>query len=100
MSEILGKCPVCGGDIVETPRAFSCANWREQDGGCKFAIWKEIAGKKISKSVAKTLLEKRETGVLKGFYSKKKDREFEAALVLEEQGDGTLKIAFKFPSRN
>ena len=29
------KCPKCGGDIVETPKAFSCAN-----DGCDVAIWK------------------------------------------------------------
>lgn len=100
MAEVIGKCPVCGGDVVESQKAFGCSRWREADGGCKFTIWKDIAGKKINAAIAKTLLAKGETAILKGFYSKKKEKEFEAALVLEDQGDGTYKVAFRFPSRS
>ena len=35
-----GVCPLCGGGIVESDRAFGCARWRE---GCKFTIWKNAA---------------------------------------------------------
>lgn len=33
----LGKCPVCGGDVLENTKSFYCTRWR---GGCKFTIWK------------------------------------------------------------
>ncbi|MCL2854148.1 MAG: DNA topoisomerase III [Defluviitaleaceae bacterium] len=33
----LGKCPKCGGDVLENSKSFYCAKWRE---GCKITIWK------------------------------------------------------------
>ncbi len=35
----LGKCPVCGGRVLENTKAFYCANWKE---GCQFKVWKNI----------------------------------------------------------
>ena len=55
----LGKCPLCDGNIMPTPKAYSCSNWKEKE--CKFAIWKTIAQKPISIDIAKTLLSKRYT---------------------------------------
>src|SRR3954465_5187042 len=39
----LGPCPVCGRDIVENRKGFSC--WSREDPGCGFVIWKSKAGK-------------------------------------------------------
>ena len=39
----LGPCPVCGQDIVENRKGFSC--WSREDPGCGFVIWKSKAGK-------------------------------------------------------
>lgn len=40
----LGICPQCRkGNIIEGKNAFGCSEWKQ---GCKFAIWKEITGKK------------------------------------------------------
>jgi len=36
-SASLGKCPVCGGDVLENSKSFYCAGWKK---GCKFNIWK------------------------------------------------------------
>lgn len=38
------KCPLCGAEIIETSKGFSCSNWKKEDGGCKFVIWKETFG--------------------------------------------------------
>jgi DNA topoisomerase-3 len=54
----LGKCPKCGGDVVENPKAYGCVNWREANGGCKFTIWKTMFGGKITKNQVKQLLTK------------------------------------------
>lgn len=37
-SKSYGKCPICGGDILENTKAFYCAGWKR---GCKFTIWKD-----------------------------------------------------------
>jgi DNA topoisomerase-3 len=56
--ETLGKCPLCGNDIIEGKKGFGCSNWKN---GCKFVIWKEdnylkSMGKKITKTMVKKLL--------------------------------------------
>lgn len=86
--EVLGKCPLCGRDVLEYSKSYGCTGYK---GGCNFAIWKEIAGKKIAASQARTLLKSGRTGKLKGFKSKDK-KPFEASLVLNEEG----KVVFDF----
>ena len=41
----LGPCPVCGNDIVENRKGYSC--WSREDPGCGFVIWKAKAGKQL-----------------------------------------------------
>jgi DNA topoisomerase-3 len=74
----LADCPLCNGKIIETPKAYSCSEWRN---GCPAVIWKTIADKKITKTLAKKLLSTGETGVLTGFKSSK-GTEFSANLKL------------------
>ena len=45
------QCPKCGGDIIETEKSFSCANWRE---GCKATIWKNALSYRGAKNITKT----------------------------------------------
>jgi len=59
-------------------KSYSCSGWKQ---GCKFVIWKKIAGKRISAPMAKTLLAKGHTRQLKGFKSKA-GKLFEARLKL------------------
>ncbi len=80
-------CPLCRARLVETDKAYCCAAWRD---GCKFAIWKRIAGKKISKAMAKKLIQKGKTQVLKGFVSKS-GKKFDARLILQ---DGQVRFEF------
>ena len=50
----LGPCPVCGHDIVENRKGFSC--WSREDPGCGFVIWKSKAGKTLPTAVARELI--------------------------------------------
>src|SRR6266516_4121963 len=50
----LGPCPVCGRDIVENRKGYSC--WGRDDPGCGFVIWKGKAGKQLPVSVASELI--------------------------------------------
>ena len=91
VKDALGTCPLCGSGVIDTPKSYGCARWRE---GCGFAIWKTIAKKKISVNMARTLLEKGETEPLKGFTSKA-GKSFDAALKLEDGG----RVGFVFADR-
>lgn len=87
VTEAIADCPLCNGKIIETPKAYSCSEWRN---GCKMTIWKTVAHKKITAAMAKKLLSKGETGLLKGFKSAK-GTEFEASLKLV---DGKVEMDF------
>jgi len=78
VKEVLADCPLCNGKIVETPKSYSCSEWRN---GCKMTIWKTVAHKNITVAMAKKLLGAGETGLLTGFKSAK-GTEFEANLKL------------------
>lgn len=80
VKENLGKCPSCGGTVIEGKKGFGCSNYKE---GCRFVIWKEISGKTLTQKMVSDLLLKKKTGVLKGFISKKTNKKFDAALKLE-----------------
>ncbi len=86
--EALGKCPFCGKAVIEGKKGYGCSGYKE---GCKFVIWKEIAGKKITAKQAQGLLQKGKTGIIKGFKSKA-GKSFEAILVLGQNG----KVEFEF----
>jgi DNA topoisomerase-3 len=75
---VLGPCPLCGSDIIEQERSYGCSGWRN---GCKFSIWKTIAGKKIGAGTALALLKQGRSPVLKGFASRS-GKPFEARLKL------------------
>jgi DNA topoisomerase-3 len=87
VKEAIADCPLCNGKIIETPKAYSCSEWRN---GCKMTIWKTVAHKKITAAMAKRLLSNGETGLLKGFKSAK-GTEFEASLKLV---DGKVEMDF------
>ncbi len=87
--EVIGNCPACGNQIIETKKAYSCAN-----KGCDFVIWKKIAKKNISSKMAANLLKYRKSGPFKGFVSKKKKR-FSASLKIGKD-EGAWKVSFDF----
>ncbi len=91
----IGKCPVCGGNVVESPKAYGCANWRDEDGSCKFTIWKVVAQREISVKNATHLLEEGVTDILFGFISRKGNA-FSARLRLQADETGLLKTIFDF----
>ncbi|MFW5636916.1 MAG: DNA topoisomerase, partial [Thermodesulfobacteriota bacterium] len=98
-AEALGKCPACGGNVVEGNKGYGCVNWKQEDGGCKFVIWKTVAQKEIPQQTAKKLLEQGATEELFGFISRK-GSSFSARLKLEDQGDGVPKVVFDFDRRS
>lgn len=88
----IGKCPMCGGSIFSGKKNYYCSNYKEKD--CRFVIWKVIAGKELSDSQVKQLLEKGKTSLIKGF-AKKDGGTFDARLVLSDEGE----VKFEFPKK-
>lgn len=88
-SESLGVCPKCGkGHIIEGQKAFGCSDWK---AGCDFKIWREVAGKKLTKAMVKDLIKSRKTKKTEGFTSKA-GKEFAAVLKLDDDN----KVVFDF----
>lgn len=75
-------CPICGKPVFENAKAYSCSGWKD---GCKFTIWKTIAGKKLTDKQISDLLTKGKTTKIKGF-TKKAGGTFDASLIVKEDG--------------
>lgn len=84
--DIIGKCPLCGNDVMKNRYNYGCSNYKE----CKFKINTLICGRIISKKNAELLLSKGTTAVIEGFISKN-GKNFDAKLKLEAD-----KIVFDF----
>lgn len=86
----LGLCPACRqGMIRSTQKGWGCSRWKE---GCSFMIWKQVAGKKLTDSIATQLVTSRRTSrKLSGFKSKA-GNSFEARLRLDDKN----KVVFEF----
>ena len=94
--ESIGVCPRCGGQVVEGRKGYGCANWRPEAGGCRWVIWKSIAGKALTVGQARELLERGETKrEIRGFRSKA-GKEFAARLRLDRE---TGRVTFLFDPR-
>ncbi|MEE0968138.1 MAG: DNA topoisomerase [Clostridia bacterium] len=87
--DVVGTCPICGGDVVRYKYKYSCRNYKEK--GCKFGVSCYICGRALSVSNMKKLLAEGKTAKIKGFVSKKSGKSFDAFLVLKE---GEAKFEF------
>jgi DNA topoisomerase III len=101
----LGPCPICGREIVENRKGYSC--WSKDDPGCGFVIWKRKAGKSLPPAVATELIESlrasRERGEDPGVgrtekpvtgFKGRSGRSFRAKLALEQDDEGKWRVDF------
>jgi DNA topoisomerase-3 len=101
----LGPCPVCGRDIIENRKGYSC--WSREDPGCGFVIWKNKAGKTLTATIVKELIESlresRERGEDPGVgrtkaqvtgFRGRSGRSFRAKLKLEQNEEGKWRVDF------
>ncbi len=91
----LGPCPVCGHDIVENRKGFSC--WSREDPGCGFVIWKSKAGKNLPTAVARELIAKGRTEKPVTGFKGRSGRSFRARLALMQTEDGKWRVEFDEP---
>lgn len=77
------KCPVCGGEVADKGRLYGC--------GEHFALWREVAGKKLTDGQMATLIRDRRLPNVAGLRGNS-GKAFSATLLMADNG----KVAFKF----
>ena len=83
---VIGKCPRCGENIYEGKKNFYCGN-----RGCQFVMWKndrffEQRKKAFTPKIAAALL-KNGKAKIKGLYSEKTGKTYDATVLLADTGD-------------
>ena len=78
--DVVGKCPICGKDVLRTSFGYGCSAYKD---GCKLGFSSVICKKVISLENAKKILETGRTDKIDGFVSPKSGKEFSAVLKLE-----------------
>jgi DNA topoisomerase-3 len=94
--DVVGKCPRCGTNVEERKRGFFC-----QNPNCRFVLWKnsrffEVKKKKLDKATAVALLKFGQVP-MKGCYSEKTGKTYDATAILVDKGD---KVDFKLEFDN
>ena len=102
-TESFGPCPRCGKPVIKTGKVFQCSTnrrekqsdgtWRTMEG-CGWRAWTTVAGKTITDTTMRRLLDGRKVS-LKGFTSRKGGT-FDAALVIDKDKG----VAFDFGNNN
>ena len=83
------SCPLCGGDIVQTPFGYGCANYKKDDPeNCRFSIGK-MGEKTLNEAQVKQLLTEGRTATIRGFKSKT-GKKFDARIALNKDESGRV----------
>jgi DNA topoisomerase-3 len=101
----LGPCPVCGRDVIENRKGYSC--WSKEDPGCGFVIWKKKAGKNLPPQVVKELMASLKESIDRGDdppvgrtakpvpgFKGRSGRTFRAKLKIERNEEGKWRVDF------
>ncbi|MCL1855070.1 MAG: DNA topoisomerase, partial [Clostridia bacterium] len=91
----IGTCPRCGSQVAEGPKGFSCTNH-----DCRFALWKDnrfftYKRKRLTADIAAVLLKEGRMHV-KGLYSEKTGKTYDATVVLDDTGDQYVNFKLEF----
>lgn len=82
---VVGKCPRCGSNVTESKKGYFC-----ERSDCKFGLWRDnkfLTAKKINltKKMVSSLLTDRRT-YASGIYSEKTGKNYDAYIILEDDG--------------
>jgi DNA topoisomerase III len=101
----LGPCPVCGRDVRENRKGYSC--WSREDPGCGFVIWKKKASKILPPAVVKELMASLKESIERGDeppvgrtkapvtgFRGRSGRSFRAKLRVERTDEGKWRVEF------
>jgi DNA topoisomerase-3 len=88
----LGPCPICGHEIVENRKGYSC--WARDDPGCGFVIWKSKAGKTLPIAIARELIKTGYTARAVSGFKGRSGRSFRAHLAMSQTEEGKWRVEF------
>ncbi len=96
--EVIGKCPLCGGNVTEGSKGFSCSN-RTTPVKCGFAVWKRqqsgmFRNTEITAAMMKKLLAGKAVRMKK--LVSNRGEKFEANIALEVCGDEKYPVKLTF----
>jgi DNA topoisomerase-3 len=94
--EPIGTCPRCGFFVREAPKGFFC----DMNQTCGFKMWKEskfwtAKRKPLTAPIVAALLKDGRVA-LKGLYSEKKAKTYDATVVLDDTGDNFVNFKLEF----
>lgn len=102
--EPIGKCPACGGNIMEYKNAYGCSNWAKDGSGCNFVVGKKnpkfepLAGVTISAKIMGALLQGKKL-LVKSIPKKDGTGTYNAELALSADENGRAKWLVSFPKK-
>ena len=85
--DALPSCPACGSQMRLSAKSLWCPS-------CRFALWREVRGKKLTDKQLSDLAKKRKTSTISGFISKE-GKSYDGILFL----DNDNKVQFSFPEK-
>jgi DNA topoisomerase-3 len=88
----LGPCPVCGHEISENRKGYSC--WAREDPGCGFVIWKSKASKTLPVAIARELIKTGYTERPVTGFRGRSGRSFRARLAMSQTDEGKWRVEF------
>ena len=96
--EVIGVCPRCGSEVVCGRGRYYCSN-----KDCGFCMWEDnkffsSKRKKLTKSIAAELL-KDDKAKLKGCYSEKSGKTYDATVLLDDSGGKYVNFKLDFAGR-
>lgn len=81
---IVGKCPLCGGDVIKICKGYKCSNALTEQPACSFQLNNMVCNRFMSDDEIESLLASRRI-LLDGFCTNE-HKNFTAVLVLDDQG--------------
>ena len=82
--KIIGKCPVCGDDVVKVMSGYACKNSFRTENPCAFALGNMIANRRMKDEEIAELLDKKR--LLRDGFASKEGKAFTTILRIEQDG--------------
>lgn len=88
---VVGKCPLCNGDVVKVQKGYCCVNSLGTEPSCHFSAGNLIGNRHMSDSEISFLLS--EKRILLDGFSTKEQKVFSTVLTIEQDGSIAMKSA-------